>query len=164
MINPPCQFSYNPKWRTIVLCSVFFGAGAAIFFNEASNNDSGVIIDNLITLDTHGASTFYWTLFGCSVMFVVLAAFLLLRKLLSPRMITVDEQHISLPHGLLQSKTKRIAYAQIKKLWEKRVSRQTFLYLQTADGKYSIIESLLPNKQSFEEIKDFLISRAPQSR
>lgn len=67
-----------------------------------------------------------------------------------------------LPHGFFQSKTNRIAYSDIQAILETELGRQRFLHIHTAAQKFAIVDSLLPNADSFKVIKDFLIAHAPR--
>ena len=133
MIKPPCQFSYSPNAINSFLVAGFIAVIAGVF--SFGINKIGVVTG--------------------SVTFVLSLAFLLLRKAFAPRLLKMEEEYIVLPYGLLQIYTKRIAYSQITKISE--IGRQ--LNLETAEGKYLLAEVLLPDKQTFSDIKDFLSSR-----
>jgi hypothetical protein len=159
-MNLPRRFTYNPRWPAIAGCAAFFGAIAAFMGYKAFHNDRGLIINGIITLGPAGATVFYWAVAGSSAMFVVGAILLTVRRLANPQTLELTEDGILLPHGFLQTRTTRIPYAEVKRVWEVQVSGQTFLYVATGERRFSIMASLLPDMDSYRAIKDFMCSRA----
>jgi len=140
----------------MIVCGLLFGGAGYFFANEAINNDRGVIIDNVITLDTGGATIFYWILAGLSAGFVLIAIAAMLRTYLSPKVLRLEIDSLSLPHGFLHRQISRIHYSSIDRISETEVSGQKFLYLHTRDKRYSLVRSMLPSDQIYKEIRDFL--------
>jgi hypothetical protein len=159
-MNLPRRFTYNPQWAVIAACALFFGAIAALMVYKALHNERGLIINGIITLGPAGATVFYWVMAGLSALFVISAFLLIVRRAANPQVLEFTDEAVLLPYGFLQPRVSRIPYAEIKRVWEVKVSGQTFLYLATGGQKFSIMASLLPDRDSYQTIKDFMSSRA----
>src|SRR5213075_2008395 len=104
-------------------------------------------------------------LLGFSIAAVIIFVLGAIRRIANPQVLELAEDAITLPQGFFQGKTSRIGYIEIIRLVECRLSGQTILYFYTAGRSHEILSHLLPNKSSYEEVKQFLsdISRVPVS-
>ncbi len=155
----PRKYAYNPKWWAILASAAFFGACAAFMGYKAAHNSAGVIINGLVTLGPAGATVFYWIVAATAGLFVLAAIAITLRRILSPKVLELTTDSLLLPYGFLQKKTSRIAYADIQRVEEIQISGQTFLYVTAGGLRFTITASLLPDKDSYTAISNFLRSQ-----
>jgi hypothetical protein len=158
----PRRIPYNPRWRVILACAVFFGACAAFMAYKATHNTVGLIINGIITLGPTGATVFYWVIAALGAGFVLLALLLTARRIASPQILEVGTDALLLPHGRFQTQTSRIAYSDIQGVSEVQVSGQRFLYVTAGGLRFTITASLFPDTDSYVAVRDFLISHAPR--
>jgi len=156
----PRRIPYNPRWRVILACAVFFGACCAIMAYKATHNTVGLIINGIIKLGPTGATVFYWVIAALGAGFVLLALLLAVRRLASPQTLELATDALLLPCGRFQRHTSRIAYSDIQNVSEFQVSGQKFLYVTAAGLRYTITASLFPDSDSYVAVRDFLISHA----
>jgi len=157
----PARYPYNPRWRVILACAMFFGAGSAFMAYKATHNTVGLIIDGIIRLGPAGATVFYWVISAFGAGFVFLAILLLARCIVSHKVLEVGTKTLLLPYGRFQRQTARIDYSAIQGFSEVKVSGQQFLYVNADGRRYTIAASLFPDHDSYQAVRDFLISRAP---
>lgn len=67
------------------------------------------------------------------------------------------------PYGAFQRRELVVPYAEILGIEELRIWGSIFLELTLGSRKVTITENLLPDRASYEAIRDFLIARAEQS-
>lgn len=158
----PSRFPYNPGWRVIVACVVFFGSCSAFMAYKAAHNTVGLMINSLITLGPTGATVFYCIIAGFGAGFVLLALLLSARRIASPQVLEVGTDAILLPHGRFQRQTLRIAYSDIQSVSEVTVSGQTFLYVIAGGLRYTITASLFPDTGSYVRVRNLLASHSPE--
>jgi len=157
----PRRIAYNPKWEVIFSCAVFFGSGAAFMAYKATSSTAGLNFYGVITLGPAGATAFYWVNSALCAGFVLLAMLLTVRRIASPQVLELGTDALYLPYGYFQRKTSRIAYTDIERVSEVRVSGQTFLYVTATGLRYTITATLFPDPETYTEVRDFLISHAP---
>jgi hypothetical protein len=156
----PRRFPYNPSWRVLLACVLFFGACAAFMGYKATHNSVGLIINGIITLGPTGATIFYWVVAALAGMFVLAALLMAIRRLGSHKVLELGTDALLLPHGFLQIKISRIPYVDIQGVSETQVSGQKFLYVRAAGHRFTITASLFPDTDSYLAVRDFLTSRA----
>jgi hypothetical protein len=155
IMQPPCQFTYNPRWNKMLLGIVMFGICAVFMAYKASHNREGVIIDEIIHLGPSGAAVFYWVIAVFSTLFLVAGLLLLLRRVANPQILEFKEDALMLPQGLLQPLVTRIQYSDVTSVSESKVSGQTFLCLIARNRRFCIYAALLPDRESYGEIREF---------
>ncbi|MEI6398553.1 MAG: hypothetical protein WCO71_07280 [Pseudomonadota bacterium] len=160
----PHRYPYNPKWRAILNCLLFFGACSAFMAYRAFHNTVGLTINGVITLGPAGATVFCWVVAAGGAGFLLLALLLTFRRIASPQVFELGTDALVLPHGFLQRQPTRIAYSDIQGLSEVQVYRQTFLYVTVAGRKFTIIASAFPDKDSYLAVRDFLLSHVQRSQ
>lgn len=157
----PRRIPYNPKWRAILACAVFFGACSAFMAYKAAHNTVGLIINGIITLGSSGATVFYWVISALGAGFVFLALLLTARRIASPQILELGTDALYLPYGRFQKRTSRIAYSEIQSVSEVQVSGQTFLYVTASGLRFAVMASLFPDTDTYVAVRDFLVSHAP---
>ena len=156
----PRRIPYTPRWGTIIACAGFFGACAAFMAYKARHNTRGLVLNGIITLEPAGATVFYWVMALLAAGFVLIAFLMTVNRLSSPRYLEVGTDALLLPHGRFQRQISRIAYADIQSVSEGQVSGQRFLYIHAGGLRYTLTASLLPDNDTYNAVKDLLISRA----
>jgi hypothetical protein len=150
------EFPYNASYKKMILCGAIIALMGYWLAQSAMTNDRGLSIDYIINFDTSGATIFYWILCGFCVLGCLVAIFAMVSRRVSPKELVIDDDGITIPYGFMLSKTQRVKFNEITNITETVVSRQTFLYLYTPAGKVALMESLLPEKNDYEDIKEFL--------
>jgi hypothetical protein len=156
MLVTPRKYLYNASYLKMTLCGAVAAFAAFFFAHEAMTNDRGLSIDYIINFDVTGATIFFWVLCGVCAFGTVIAILAMIARLVSPKELEIDDNGITIPCGFMLSKTKRVEFLEITDLTETVVSRQTLLYLYTAAQKVCLTASLLPDKEAYEDIKEFL--------
>jgi len=146
------QYSYKQKKWVGPACAIFFGACAWTFLEKAREQPRGLIINHMIELSPSSAQVFHWTLFGFSMLFVVtgIAAFVL--SFGKEKYITITAHSIRAPKNGFSDIEIEVPFADIKSMQLQEIQKQRFLHITHANGKLSIVQSLLPSKAAFEEI------------
>ena len=142
----------------MALCILFFGACAAVLGWKALGNDSGVILNGVLTLSENGASIFYWILTALSLGFVVLAVIFIVQNVLSPQVVQITKGFVSIPLGFLKKKIKQIEFSDVTDFYETEVQGQRFFYLYTPQKKYYLNRVLMPSNEAYEEAKALISS------
>jgi hypothetical protein len=135
------HFCYGPQWRKIVW---LFALG----FTAVSLA--------LLRVITHGL--------GAALAIVPLGFALVatLRRLLFPRFIELGQDSLTVCAGFLQTRTRRIAYAEIQEACEAATGKLRVLALKTKAGKIEISSILMPDMASYVLVRDFVTSQIPQ--
>lgn len=153
------KFPYNASWKIVFLVCVFFGLCAVVLGRRALENDRGLIITAVITLDYFAANIFYWSLVAIAIIFVLMGIAIAARKILRPVELVFDENELLLPHGFMQRFIDRIPYSNINGATEIEVSGQKMVQIYTAKKKYVISATLLGNRKAYEQAKEILYER-----
>ncbi len=146
------EYPYKPRIIFVLGAVLFFGAIAAMFTNEALTNDRGLIINGIITLGPGGATIFYWVMVGACAVFVFGGLWAIIMGLTSDRRLTITEAGIRAPKGGYSKQYMSINFSDMFKVTVQSVNKQRFLTLHHKDGKLSIAQSMLPDKEAFEEV------------
>ena len=160
MLVVPRKFPYNASYKKMILGGVIAAVAAYALAQMAMTNDRGLSIDYIINLDTTGATIFDWACAGFCAVGCLISIAAMANTRFSPKELKIDENEIIIPYGFFQSNTRRIGYGEITGLSETTVSRQTLLYLHTPSGKVAILESHLPSKDDYEDVKQFLVRKS----
>lgn len=154
----PARYPYNARLSVLVWTPLFFGVVTAYYLYQALYHQ-GPIEYFGFEMGPAVAKPFHWTfafLCGAAVLAIALAAW---RRYFHPKVLVLREDALVLPHGLFQLKEATLPYRDIRLLQESSVGSETFLYLYTAQRRYSLGASLLPSQEKYLEIYAFLRSR-----
>lgn len=149
----PKTYPYNPKATTIILCILLFGACAVMFGWMAAMNDSGLILNGVITLSVRGATIFYWTLATLSMGFVLIGILLTIQRVMGSVSLEISNSSVRIPSGFLKRSITEIDLADVVDLSEAAVQGQRFFYLHTKGKKHCLNRSLMPSNADYEEAK-----------
>ena len=158
------EYEYKPKWWVIVLGIAMFGPAAILFGTKAAYNDRGLIINRVIELWPLGATIFYSVLAAASLGFVAICMFLLYLRLAYQHRIVIGPTGLVVPATRWSAHERVIAYRDIQGLSITTVSGERFLYIEHPDGRHTIVASMLPSKDDFEDICAFLAAKVDELR
>ncbi len=165
------EYDYKINMSKMIWPVLLFGAAAVFLFREAMTNDRGLIINGIITLDTGGATIFFYVLAGLSAGFVLLGILIGLSSLLekdSPKVKLYDDR-FEYPAGVL-AKNDATAPTAGKKTVYKQVLYNTMASVNlldiyktriievttTENKKHSLVDSKFKTRQELEEVFNFL--------
>ncbi len=140
----PRQYAYNPGWRILILT---FGSGLAW-------------ISLLAFIGNHPPSPIGLS-FG--LLPILMGLLLTVRRLVFKRHLILDRDALMVPTGFLRIRTKRIPYMDIERVWQVRLLWANVLCVDTKQGKFEIVSTLLPETDSVIAIGAFLNSKARQT-
>jgi hypothetical protein len=143
-MNSILRYDYNLPWRGAVIGAIFY-AGLSFFMAHLAKGGAGVVFFGLIAL---------------SVMFAILALFMIARRLVFPRVLEVNDDAILFPHGFPKTRITRISYADI--IWMRGgglVNHPSFC-MTTARGSFEIGAARFTDIESYRAVKDFIYSKA----
>jgi hypothetical protein len=153
------EYPYRPSWTVIVFVGGFFALCALVLGGRASDNRRGVIINGIIELGPDGATRFYYVLCAASVGFVVVSIVMAYHRLAFQQRLVFGTAAMTVPLSRWSRATKQIAYRDIQGMSITAVSGQTFLYVHHVGGKYTIVASMLPSQEAFEEVRALLAAK-----
>lgn len=153
------KFPYRPKIFVLLLSSMFFIACALIAGYIALSNDRGLILNKIFEFSTEGATLFYWCLTAASGVFAVFGAIALYSGLTTKKEIVLTENKIMSPKSGISNKIISILYSEITDVNIQSVQKQRFLNILYPGGKLSIPQSMLTNKQAFEDLTSLVASK-----
>jgi hypothetical protein len=156
------EFPYRPRWTTILLGGFFFAACALFLGYRAATNVRGLIIEGFIRLDPERARVFYGVLAALGAGFVIASCFLAVHRLTFEQRLTFGPTAMTVPASRWSRTTKQIAYRDIRQLSIATVSGQTFLHVHHVGGKFTVVASMLPSREAFDEVQA-LIARSSAS-
>jgi hypothetical protein len=163
-MNIPCEYPYKPAAGRMIICAIVAGIGCAFLANQALHNNAGLIINGIFRFDQNGATGVYWFLAAACGVGTLLGIMGAIQSMTDPKVLRLDAETLTLPHGFLLKETARIQYSAIKALSEQQVSSQTMLHLATHSGKYTLMASMLPSKDDYVAIRTFLASKAQSKK
>ncbi len=148
------HYEYRQKWSAIVLGVLFFGACAAVLAAKAQGNDRGLIINGIFEFSAGAATIFYWVLAALSAGFVLIAACLAIVRLTSRRRIVLTESSLVVPRSRWWSTEEMvIPFGSIREVSASQVTGQRFLKIVHQGGKFTLVGTMLPKKDDFDEIQ-----------
>jgi len=146
----------------MIFGALFFAACAAVLFYSATTTN-GLIVNHVIELGRRNASILLFVMGACSLAFVGIALFSLVRGR-ELRELVIELDTITFPSPLWRrNNPTTVRFASIIELRESSVSGQVFLTVHTRDAKYSIGRSHLP-AGAFDEVVALVQSRVDRSR
>jgi hypothetical protein len=153
------RFPYNPKWHNLVLGLLLFGGGAFFMAYMAGHPEEG-LHSVPVLLGRSGAASFYWVAASLSAALAALTLLLIARRFVIARFLELQQNELVLPRGWFNTRHIRIPYAQIERVWERKISGQSLLFVAAAGRRYKINSSLLPNDAIYSAIRDCLFTYA----
>lgn len=152
-------FPYKPKTLIFVVSIVFFLICALFLGNIALSNDRGLVLNRIFEFSTQGATIFYWCLTAASGVFVVVGTIALYSGLKTRKEIVLTDDKILAPKSGMSNKIISVMYSEITDLNIQSVQKQRFLNIIHPGGKLTIPQSMLANKQAFDELTTLMTAK-----
>ncbi len=152
-MNIQQQYHYRPKWNTIVVSLIFFGACTVVISLKAYHNEEELIIGRLIHLSATAATTFFWLFAFTAALFVVAACLMIYLRAFHAKRITLTDDAILLPSGRLNQIEHHVPFSTITEVKQIDVISESFLYVHANGRRYTISKSMLSKQVAFEHIK-----------
>ncbi len=153
------RIPYKPNKIIFLLVVAFFGACAGIMGNVAATNDRGLILNRIFELSSQGATIFYWVITGSALVFILVALFALAKSITSKREIVISKTSLTSPKSGFSKIDVTVNFSDITNVTLQTVQKTKILNIEYIGGKLSIPNSMLPNKQAFEELVSLLEAR-----
>lgn len=144
------EYDFSLRPAKMIIPVILFGALAAFFFFQAANNDRGLIINGIFTLDAGGATVFFYVMAGLSCLFVLAGAFGIINGLTVKEKLTIYSDGIEMPvrKEKIRLYFRDLASAQVLDIYGTRI-----LEISAKDGKkQSIVDSKLGKKAEFDGV------------
>lgn len=145
-------YPYKQKLWLGPVVMAFFGLAAYFFWQKLQASQRGLLINDVIELSPHEALYFYWALFGVSIAFVGMGLCVTLLAFRGPRQVMLSPTALLAPQGAVSARYIEIPYSLIETLRVQEIHGQRFLHISHAGGKLSLVQSLLPSRQVFDEL------------
>jgi hypothetical protein len=133
------KYDYNPRPRLIALS---FGVSALC------------IVYSPLVCGCRPSGIFLWAGLGVAAMGCANLA----RRLLFPRILTLDESAITLPSGFLRLRQTRVPYAAIRQVDQVQLMRLLILRIRTDGRSFEIVSGLL-KMEEYCELRGLLFAR-----
>ena len=153
------RFPYKPNAMIFFLAIGFFGVCAGILGAVAISNDKGLVINRLIEMSPESATNFYWVITVLSVALVLLGLAGLVKSISSNREIVLTENSITAPKNLFSKTDVSIEFANITGIDVQTIQKTKLLNISHLNGKLSIPNNMLPDKEAFENLVSQFTSR-----
>ncbi|HET7539078.1 MAG TPA: hypothetical protein VFK05_04375 [Polyangiaceae bacterium] len=157
------RYRYQPRLVPMLLVVLFFGACLLFYVWRASNNDRGLIINGLITLETEGATTFYAVLAVLSAGFVLVGVWALATRLRGPSYLVFDTDQLSVP-SRFGRRPRLVPYASMREIKLLRVQGQSMLQIETEGGKVTVAAIMLASDAQLSEVGEALVRARDRAR
>lgn len=146
------RYDYKPKLWVIGLSGLFFAGCGVVLAKSALENDRGMIINGLITLDTGDASILLWVLTLFSVGFVLVALVGVVRALGAPQEVVLDARAITAPKSGFSRMLVTVPLLDVDNLQIVEIKSQKMLTIHHRHGKLTINRAMLPDREAFETL------------
>ncbi len=153
------RIPYKPNKFMFLLVVAFFGACAGIMGNVAITNDKGLILNRVFEFSPQGATIFYWVITGLSLVFVLVGLLALAKSVTTKREIVISETSLTSPKSIYSKIDVTVNFSDITNVTLQTIQKTKILNIEYLGGKLSIPNSMLPNKQAFEELVSLLQTR-----
>ncbi len=146
------RIPYKPNKILFILAIGFFGACAGFMGNIAITNDRGLVLNRIFEFSTQGASIFYWVITVIALAFVLVGIIALIKSFTSKREIIISDTSITSPKSGFSKLDITVNFSDVTDVTIQTVQKTKILNIDHLDGRLSIPNSMLPNKQAFEEL------------
>lgn len=94
---------------------------------------------------------------------ILMAVLLGVRRISFDRRLLLDYDEMVLPTGFLQTRTTRISYSGIQRVWRHYLPATVVLCVATENRTFHVVSALLPNNENYLAIEQFLTSKAQEN-
>lgn len=145
----------------ILLLGLLFTVPASGFMGwTAMNNDAALTINGIIKFSQGGATIFYWVIAAILLLTAVHCLLGIFSTANHTGELTLSANSMTLPPTVYSSAPKVVNFRDIHKIKGWSVNGQTFLEIHHTQGKVKLMQSMLPNKETFMQIAGFLQVRS----
>ena len=152
------EFAYKPNPRAMLLAIAFFGVCAALGAYAATRGQ-GLIINGLVELSPRGAAVFWWCLSALSVAFVAGGSWGLHRSRTATLPVRLSATELSAPRNGFARRATTIPLREIHDVSVGAYGKQRWLVVSSPAASLNIMESMLPDRASFETLHQALVAR-----
>ena len=153
------RIPYKPNKVIFLFLTAFFGVSSVVLVNKAMNNERGLVLNKIVEMSSASASVFYWILAAVSIALSLLGIYSLLKSVAGKLEVVITENSITAPKSGISKKTVEVSYSDIRSMNVQTIQKTKILNIEHVDGKLSIPNSMLPNKESFDHLITQLQSR-----
>ena len=146
------RIPYKPNKILFLLVIVFFGACTAVIGNIAITNDRGLVLFRILEFSVQEASIFFWVITVIALAFVLVGVAALIKSFTSKREIIISDTFITSPKSGFSKLDITVKFSDVTNVTMQTVEKTKILNIDYIDGRLSIPNSMLPNKQAFEEL------------
>ncbi|HFC05084.1 MAG TPA: hypothetical protein ENJ55_05200 [Rhizobiales bacterium] len=126
----------------------------------AMTNDAALTINGIFRFSQSGATIFYWVLSAINAAAAIHFFLNLFATANHNGELTLSANSITLPPTVYSSAPKTVNFRDIQKIKGWSVNGQAFLEIHHTRGKVRLMQSMLPNKETFMQIAGFLQARS----
>ena len=152
------SYPYKPKSLSMVWAVLFFGVCCFIGWHGAASNKPTIILGFRLSADQ--AHVVFEVLAAISALFVVGAIAMFFLGIFSSHRLTLTATEISAPKTGFSRRTTVVPLVDIEGTDLQTIRSQRFLNIYHRNGKLTIMQSLLPNANAFEQICSALSNRS----
>jgi hypothetical protein len=145
-MNPTRRYAFNLPWRGAVVGAIFW-AGLSFFAAHLAGDLAGII---------------YIGLMAFSALFAALSLFMLIRRLVFPRILELTEDAVLFPHGFPRTQISRILYEEIIYLRDSVLKSNVSFCMETSRGTFEIGAIRFADIESYDAVKCFIYSKASE--
>ena len=154
------EYPYRPRLGPVLLGMLFFIAAAVMLAMRAATNREGLLINHVIPLSPGQATGFYWVLFVFCLGILALGGTGLYHRLIYRQRLAFTPEGLLVPKARWSGEELFIPYRSITALETVEApGGQHHLYVVHAAGRQIINSGMLPDKQTFLEIRQYLGNR-----
>jgi membrane protein YdbS with pleckstrin-like domain len=153
-------YPYKPKALSMLLAILFFAACFVVGVHVATTNTTEQTIVLGWRLEPSEARVLFGAVAVISVLFVAADTAGLIASFSSSRYLTLTTQEISLPKSALFNSKTTVPLHEIQRVDLQTVRNKRFLYVYHLNGRFTVTEGFLPNREAFERIRTSLAEHA----
>ncbi|MBS1912806.1 MAG: hypothetical protein JST22_12530 [Bacteroidetes bacterium] len=153
------EFSYVPRWSTIITCGAFFSVCAVVLGMKARANDAGMLLDGLIRLSPGAATIFLWVLCSIALLMVFLSIVLMVQRLRYAGRIVVRADDIIVPVSPWSGREQSVAYRSMTEFKLVRMRWVRILRIVHGGGVCTIASSRFASDAHFSELVELIRRR-----
>src|SRR5450432_2342900 len=137
------RYDFNLPWRGAVIGAVFY-VGLSFFMAHLAKDTANVFTICSISL---------------SVMFAILALFMIARRIIFPRVLELTDDAILFPHGFPKTRITRISFADIIGMRDGALTTNPSFCMATDKGNVEIGAARFKNIESYHAVRNFICSK-----
>ena len=137
------RYDFNLPWRGAIICAAFY-AGLAFFMVHLAKESMGI---------------FSFFFIPMSVMFALLGIFMLVRRIVFPRVLELTDDAILFPHGFPKTRITLISFSAIIGMRDGTLPANPSFSMATAKGDFEIGAARFKNIENYHAVRNFICSK-----